>query len=52
MALALWLGISSDSFEGKVIGLWAPITTFATIGYEHCLCCLVGLICQLNGERS
>lgn len=35
VCLALWLTISSDSFEGKIFGMWWPIMTFATIGYEH-----------------
>jgi formate/nitrite transporter len=35
VCLALFMGIASDTFEGKVFGLWWPVFTFVAIGYEH-----------------
>ncbi len=35
VCLAVWLGISSHSTVGKMIGLWAPIFCFVILGYEH-----------------
>lgn len=37
VCLAVFLGVASESFEGKIIGMWWPIAAFATIGYEHCI---------------
>ena len=37
VCLAIWLGLSSTSVPGKIIGLWWPVMCFATIGYEHCI---------------
>ena len=35
VCLALWLGNSSDSMLGKLVGLWWPIMTFVALGFEH-----------------
>lgn len=35
VCLALWLGMSSRSITGKILGLWFPIMAFVAIGYEH-----------------
>lgn len=35
VCLAMWLGISSKSTSGKIIGIWFPVMTFVAIGYEH-----------------
>lgn len=35
VCLALMLMISSDTLEGKIIGMWWPITVLATMGFEH-----------------
>ncbi len=32
VCLALWLGISAESLEGKIIGLWVPVMAFVAIG--------------------
>lgn len=37
VCLAIWLGLSTTSISGKIIGLWWPVMCFATIGYEHCI---------------
>jgi formate/nitrite transporter len=48
VCLALYLAISSESFEGKIIGIWIPIMTFVAVGYEHSVAnmyfCLTGLM--------
>ncbi|MFI3282116.1 MAG: formate/nitrite transporter family protein [Rikenellaceae bacterium] len=35
VCLAMWLGYSSKSVAGRVIGIWFPVMTFVAIGYEH-----------------
>ncbi len=35
VCLAMWLGMSSKSVAGKIIGMWWPVMTFVAIGYEH-----------------
>ncbi|MFI3294900.1 MAG: formate/nitrite transporter family protein [Rikenellaceae bacterium] len=35
VCLAMWLGMSSKSVTGKILGLWFPVMTFVAIGYEH-----------------
>ena len=35
VCLAMWLGMSSKSTTGKIFGIWWPVMTFVTIGYEH-----------------
>lgn len=35
VCLALWLGNSSSSMLGKLVGIWWPIMTFVTLGFEH-----------------
>lgn len=35
VCLSVWVGMSSKSVSGKVIGLWMPVTLFVAIGYEH-----------------
>lgn len=35
VCLAMWLGMASQKVSGKIIGIWLPVATFVTIGYEH-----------------
>ncbi len=35
VCLAMWLGFSSKSVAGKILGIWFPVMTFVAIGYEH-----------------
>ncbi len=35
VCLAVWLGMSSRSVVGKILGIWFPVMTFVAIGYEH-----------------
>ncbi len=35
VCLAVWLGMSSKSVSGKILGIWLPVMTFVAIGYEH-----------------
>lgn len=35
VCLAVWLGFSSRSMLGRVVGIWFPVMTFVAIGYEH-----------------
>lgn len=35
VCLAVWLGLSSRSMLGRLVGLWWPIMAFVTIGFEH-----------------
>ncbi len=35
VCLAMWLGISSKSVAGKIMGICFPVMTFVAIGYEH-----------------
>ncbi|MFI3288122.1 MAG: formate/nitrite transporter family protein [Rikenellaceae bacterium] len=35
VCLAMWLGMSSKSVSGKILGIWFPVMTFVAIGYEH-----------------
>lgn len=35
VCLALWLGFSSRSMMGRVLGLWLPVMAFVTLGMEH-----------------
>lgn len=35
VCLAMWLGMSSQTVPGKILGIWWPVMTFVAIGYEH-----------------
>lgn len=35
VCLAIWLGFSSKSVAGKMMGIWFPIMAFVALGYEH-----------------
>lgn len=35
VCLALWLGFSSRSMVGRLLGLWLPVMAFVTLGLEH-----------------
>lgn len=37
VALAMWLAYASNHISGKVIGIWFPIMSFVTLGFEHCV---------------
>lgn len=34
---AIYFYITAEDMTGKLIGLWLPVLTFATIGFEHCI---------------
>lgn len=35
VCLAVWLGFTSQSMTGRLIGMWWPIMTFVVLGFEH-----------------
>lgn len=35
VCLAVWLGLSSGSAIGRMLGLWMPVMAFVTMGFEH-----------------
>lgn len=35
VCLAVWLGFSSRSMAGRLIGIWWPVMTFVVLGFEH-----------------
>ncbi len=35
VCLAVWLGLSSEGMLGRLVGLWFPVMTFVSIGFEH-----------------
>ncbi|MCI6642829.1 MAG: formate/nitrite transporter family protein [Alloprevotella sp.] len=35
VCLAVWLGFSSKSMAGQVMGIWWPVMAFVAIGFEH-----------------
>lgn len=35
VCLAVWLGFSTRSMAGRLIGLWLPVMAFVAIGFEH-----------------
>ncbi|WP_054958061.1 formate/nitrite transporter family protein [Paenibacillus dakarensis] len=35
VALAVWLSYGSDSFSGKILGIWFPTMAFVAIGFQH-----------------
>ncbi|MFV0483527.1 MAG: formate/nitrite transporter family protein [Bacteroidales bacterium] len=37
VCLALWMGMSAKSTAGKILGIWWPVMTFVTLGFEHCV---------------
>jgi formate/nitrite transporter len=37
VGIATWMANSSRDLSGKAIGVWLPISSFAAIGYEHCI---------------
>ena len=50
VCLAMWLGMSSKSTAGKILGLWWPVMTFVTMGYEHSIANMFFLpMAMLNG---
>jgi formate/nitrite transporter len=34
---AVFFYVTAEDMAGKIIGLWLPVCTFATIGFEHCI---------------
>ncbi len=50
VCLAMWLGISSKSVAGKILGIWFPVMTFVAIGYEHSIANMLFLpVAMLEG---
>jgi len=35
VCIAIYIGISAEDILSKTIGMWIPITVFATVGFEH-----------------
>ncbi|MFJ7975703.1 formate/nitrite transporter family protein [Peribacillus sp. NPDC096379] len=35
VCVAVWLCFSAKSFSGKVLGIWLPIMSFVSIGFQH-----------------
>ncbi len=35
VCLAIWLGLAAKDMTGKVLGIWWPVMTFVTLGFEH-----------------
>lgn len=35
VCLAVWLGFSSRSMLGRIVGIWWPVMAFVAIGFEH-----------------
>ncbi|MDD5688446.1 MAG: formate/nitrite transporter family protein [Elusimicrobia bacterium] len=35
VCLSIWLAIASDDVVSKMFGIWFPIMTFVTVGFEH-----------------
>lgn len=35
VCLAVWLGLSSQSMPGRMLGLWLPVMAFVALGFEH-----------------
>ncbi len=35
VCLGAWLGFAAKDIAGKAIGIWIPVMTFVTIGFEH-----------------
>lgn len=35
VCIAVWLGLSSKSMLGRMVGIWLPVMAFVTMGYEH-----------------
>lgn len=50
VCLAMWLGMSSKTSLSKMIGIWWPVMTFVTIGYEHSIANMFFIpMAMLNG---
>lgn len=51
VCLAMWLGMSSKTTGGKIIGMWWPVMAFVAIGYEHSIANMFFLpLAMLNGS--
>lgn len=37
VALAMWQAMAAKDVAGKVLGIWFPVMTFVTLGFEHCV---------------
>ena len=35
VCLAVWFALSSDSLEGKILGIFFPVMAFVALGFEH-----------------
>lgn len=35
VCLSLWMGMSAQHTSGKILGIWWPVMTFVTLGFEH-----------------
>lgn len=35
VCMGVWLGCASNDVMGKCLGIWIPVMTFVTLGYEH-----------------
>ena len=52
VCLAMWLGMSAKTISGKILGLWWPVMTFVTVGYEHAIANMFFLpMAMLNGSE-
>lgn len=35
VCLGIWMGLSARTTSGKILGIWFPVMTFVSLGYEH-----------------
>ncbi len=53
VCLAVWIGFSARTVEGKVIGILLPISAFVACSFEHCVANMfflpMGLVLNANG---
>ena len=37
VCVGVWQSICAEDVEGKILGLWFPVSAFVMLGFQHCI---------------
>lgn len=52
VCLAIWLGLTAKTLQGKALGCWLPVMAFVVLGYEHSIANMYYFAAALFGGES